>query len=140
MRILVVEDEQKMAGLLQRGLAGEGHFWGFQSLVLDATSLAIGKVAVTRAAGVFPDGTPFAFPDPHDTPGAVEISETLKGKRMLLCLPVYRTGSEEVSFDDDARSMARYDHGDHRFSALLVRKDGRQITSGAWPTESQVAA
>ncbi len=25
-----------------------------------------------------------------------------------MCLPVYRPGSEEVSFDDDARSLARF--------------------------------
>ena len=91
-----------------RALGGEGHFWGFNSLTLDATSLAIGKVAIARASGVLPDGTPFSFPDPHQPPKAIDISETVKGKRILLCLPVYRTGSEEVSFDDDARSLARY--------------------------------
>ena len=91
-----------------RALGGEGHFWGFSSLVLDTTSLAIGKVAIARASGVLPDGTPFSFPDPHEPPKAVDITETVKGKRILLCLPVYRTGSEEVSFDDDVRSLARY--------------------------------
>ncbi len=92
----------------QFALSTEGHFWGFNSLVLDTSALAIGKVAITRAAGVLPDGTAFAFPDPNDPPNAFDISETLKGKRIFLCLPVYRTGSEEVSFDDDARSLARY--------------------------------
>ncbi|WP_395706123.1 type VI secretion system baseplate subunit TssK [Casimicrobium huifangae] len=92
----------------QRGLASEGHFWGFHTLVLDATSLAIGKVAIARASGVMPDGTTFSFPDANEPPKAIEIPDTLKGKRVSLCLPVYRTGSEEVSFDDDARSLARY--------------------------------
>ena len=55
-----------------------------------------------------PDGTTFSFPDPNEPPKAIEIPDTLKGKRVSLCLPVYRTGSEEVSFDDDARSLARY--------------------------------
>ncbi len=91
-----------------RALGGEGHFWGFSSLALDTASLAIGKVAIARASGVLPDGTPFSFPDPHQPPKAIDISETLKGKRILLCLPVYRTGSEEVSFEDDVRSLARY--------------------------------
>ena len=61
-----------------------------------------------RASGVMPDGTTFSFPDPNEPPKAIEIPDTLKGKRVSLCLPVYRTGSEEVSFDDDARSLARY--------------------------------
>lgn len=93
---------------VQHSLTSEGHFWGFNSLLLDSTSLAIGKVGITRASGVMPDGTAFAFPEPNETPNAIDISETVKGKRIYLCLPVYRAGSEEVSFDDDARSLARY--------------------------------
>jgi type VI secretion system protein ImpJ len=96
----------------QRTLAGEGHFWGFHSLLLDDAALAIGKVAIARATGLMPDGTAFSFPDQCNPPNAVTIPETLKGKRILLCLPVYRPGSEEVSFDDDARSLARYSVSD----------------------------
>jgi type VI secretion system protein ImpJ len=92
----------------QLALCSEGHFWGFHSLVLDAPSLAIGKVAIASASGVMPDGTPFAFPGVNDGPSLVTISETIKSKRVMLCLPVYRPGSEEVSFDDDGRSLARY--------------------------------
>ena len=87
----------------QRGLASEGHFWGFHTLQLDETSLAIGKVAIARATGVMPDGTTFSFPEQNAPPKAIDIPETLKGKRVSLCLPMYRSGSEEVSFDDDAR-------------------------------------
>jgi type VI secretion system protein ImpJ len=94
--------------LHQRGLSSEGHFWGFHTLVLDDSALAIGKVALARASGVMPDGTTFSFPDQNVAPSAVNIPETLKSKRIYLCLPVYRAGSEEVSFDDDARSLARY--------------------------------
>lgn len=92
----------------QRGLSSEGHFWGFHSLQLDETSLAIGKVAIARGDGVMPDGTTFSFPEYNAPPKAIDIPETLKGKRISLCLPMYRAGTEEVSFDDDARSLARY--------------------------------
>ena len=92
----------------QRALSSEGHFWGFYHLQLDETSLAIGKVAIARGSGVMPDGTTFSFPDYNVPPKAIDIPETLKGTRVSLCLPMYRTGSEEVSFDDDARSLARY--------------------------------
>lgn len=92
----------------QRALTGEGHFWGFHSLSLDANALAIGKIAITRASGVLPDGTAFAFPEPNQAPKALEIPDTFKGKRIFLCLPVYRAGTEEVTFDDDPRSLARY--------------------------------
>ena len=89
-------------------LSAEGHFWGFHSLVLDAPSLAIGKVAIASAAGVMPDGTPFAFPGVNDAPSAMNVSENIKARRIYLSLPVYRPGSEEVSFDDDGRSLARF--------------------------------
>ena len=51
-----------------------------------------GKVAIARASGVMPDGTTFSFPDPNEPPKAIEIPDTLKGKRVSLCLPVYRSG------------------------------------------------
>jgi type VI secretion system protein ImpJ len=89
-------------------LCAQGHFWGFYSLLLDTASLAIGKVAIASASGVMPDGTPFSFPAVNDAPSVLNISETVKAKRIMLCLPVFRPGSEEVSFDDDGRSLARY--------------------------------
>ncbi len=89
-------------------ISAQGHFWGFHSLVLDTASLAIGKVAIASATGVMPDGTVFSFPQVNEPPSGITISETVKAKRIMLCLPVFRTGSEEVSFDDDARSLARY--------------------------------
>lgn len=92
----------------QLTLSAQGHFWGFHSLVLDSSSLAIGKVAIASAAGVMPDGTPFSFPGVTEPPSPLTISENVKAKRILLCLPVYRPGSEEVSFDDDSRSLARF--------------------------------
>ncbi len=36
--------------------------WGFSALVLDEAALALGKVAISSARGIFPDGTPFDFP------------------------------------------------------------------------------
>jgi len=39
------------------------HSWGFTELELERDLLAIGKFGLRRAAGVFPDGTPFSMPD-----------------------------------------------------------------------------
>lgn len=100
----------------QLALCSEGHFWGFHRLTLDKASLAIGKVAIAQASGVMPDGTPFEFPGVNEPPSTVNITETLKAKRVMLCLPVYRPGSEEVSFDDDGRSMARFKVADEEVS------------------------
>ena len=63
-----------------------------------------------------PDGTPFSFPEISDSPSSLTISENTKAKRIFLCLPVYRPGSEEVSFDDDGRSLARFRVSDEEVS------------------------
>jgi type VI secretion system protein ImpJ len=39
------------------------HAWGFEELELETDLLAIGKLGIRSARGVFPDGTPFAMPD-----------------------------------------------------------------------------
>ena len=58
----------------QRAQAPAHYFWGFRRLQLDATSLALGIVAILDAEGIFPDGTPFSF------------SIILPGNRLLLYL------------------------------------------------------
>ena len=45
-----------------RALSAEPYFWGFRELLLDLEALALGKIALIKAVGVFPDGTPFSFP------------------------------------------------------------------------------
>ena len=40
--------------------------WGLTELEVERDLLAIGQLGLTRAAGVFPDGTPFRMPE--DTP------------------------------------------------------------------------
>src|SRR5664280_2332212 len=75
---------QQEFALRQLAICAEGHFWGFHSLALDTASLAIGKVAIANASGVMPDGTPFAFPGVNDAPSVLNISETVKAKRIML--------------------------------------------------------
>ena len=95
-------------GAQQQLLAAQGLYWGFAQLQLDAPALALGQLALASGAGLFPDGTPFSFPGVNEAPAALAIAETLKNRRILLCLPLFRPGSEEVSFEDDPRSMARF--------------------------------
>ena len=44
--------------------------WGFAELQLDDSLLALGRVGIARASGIWPDGTPFAIPqlDPAPAP------------------------------------------------------------------------
>lgn len=91
-----------------RSLPVEGFFWGFRELVIDVQALTLGKISVTSAHGVFPDGTPFHFPAQGRTPDVLEIPPNAKNQRVVLALPVRRHGTDEVSFDNAADTLARY--------------------------------
>ncbi|MFJ0631878.1 type VI secretion system baseplate subunit TssK, partial [Bordetella bronchiseptica] len=46
------------AQLRVRAAAASGCGWGYTALEIDRDALALGKLALARAAGVLPDGTP----------------------------------------------------------------------------------
>ncbi|MEJ5128943.1 type VI secretion system baseplate subunit TssK [Comamonas sp. MYb21] len=90
-----------------RSLAAEPYFWGFRELVLDVEALALGKLALLKAVGVFPDGTPFSFPGQDSMVEPLEIDKTCKDERIYLALPMRRPLATELSFADTG-TLARY--------------------------------
>jgi len=94
--------------LAQRVRALQGFFWGFSDLELDRDALALGKLAVARAAGVLPDGTPFAFDGAQEAPAALEVDPEARGVRIVLALPRRRPGACEVVYEDGDDTLARY--------------------------------
>ena len=72
--------------------------WGFSELVLDEALLASGRVAIARASGVFPDGTPFTLPQLDSPPEPLEIPADGAGELIYLALPLSREGVTEVDF------------------------------------------
>ena len=82
--------------------AAEPHAWGFTELVLDESCFALGQLAVLRASGVLPDGTPFSLPQFEAAPAAFDVPADLKGEVIYLAAPVARTGVNEVDFGDSA--------------------------------------
>lgn len=83
--------------------------WGFAHLSVDEGSLALGKVAITAARGVMPDGTPFDFPERDNAPLALEIPPDSKNELLMLAVPVRRHGSIEVdSGGSDDQTFTRY--------------------------------
>src|SRR5690606_36932757 len=85
-----------------------GVFWGFRTLQLDLDALALGRLALTQATGVFPDGTPFDFSSPEDAPEALELPAGAHHKKIMLVVPRRRRGGQDVSFEDDTDKLARY--------------------------------
>ena len=90
-----------------RALASESYFWGFRELELDMEALALGKIVLNKAVGIFPDGTPFSLPGVDALPEPLEIPPNLKSERIFLAFPLRRLGAVEVRFDQ-RETLARY--------------------------------
>jgi type VI secretion system protein ImpJ len=89
--------------------------WGFIDLRIDEELLAMGKIALASARGVFADGTPFNLPGDEDMPTPLDIPEGAVDSRVLLALPVRRQNMEEAIPAERSDSHARY-----RYSELEV--------------------
>ena len=77
--------------------------WGFSKLELDNAALAMGKIQLNVGQGIFPDGTPFDFPQ-HDVPPLpLNVPVDAKDELIYLALPLLRPGTDEA---DDAANQA----------------------------------
>ncbi|MDQ2137171.1 type VI secretion system baseplate subunit TssK [Alcaligenaceae bacterium B3P038] len=94
--------------LQARTVAQQSFFWGFSALEIDIDALAIGKLVLRRAQGVFPDGTPFDFAGLDQAPPAFEVPVQTLDARVVLAVPRSRPGTEEVVFEDGDDTLARY--------------------------------
>src|SRR3954467_1655411 len=70
--------------------------WGFSELELERDLLTIGKLAIRRASGVFPDGTPFRIPDDDPVPDALELDSQVRDQTVFLAVPLRRGDAPEV--------------------------------------------
>lgn len=78
-------------------------FYGFSELQLNDEYLSLGKIAITRARGIMPDGTVFDIPADLPPPAPLEIDgDASKGREVFLCLPLRTGGGREVSWPDNA--------------------------------------
>ncbi len=84
------------------------HTWGFTEIELERDLLAIGKFALRRAAGVFPDGTPFRMPDDEPLPPALDVSAQTRGEVVSLAVPLRRAGGVEVDRAAAGAQLARH--------------------------------
>ncbi|KRE88296.1 type VI secretion protein [Frateuria sp. Soil773] len=62
--------------------------WGFTELELEPDLLAIGKLGIRRAQGVFPDGTPFSMPGDDPLPPALDVDVNWRDQTVFLTLPL----------------------------------------------------
>ncbi|MCL2161177.1 MAG: type VI secretion system baseplate subunit TssK [Betaproteobacteria bacterium] len=85
-----------------------GFFWGFSTLEIDSNALKLGTVAISRAEGRMPDGTPFDLSEDKVQPLALDFPPDTKDVKVCLVLPALREGAESVIYDENATSTARF--------------------------------
>ncbi|MFT3717386.1 type VI secretion system baseplate subunit TssK [Pseudorhodoferax sp.] len=86
------------------------HGWGFTVLALDESQLAQGRIALARAAGVLPDGTPFDLGPADRMPAPLALPDDARDDVVCLAAPLAREGVDEVDFDaaDGEAARGRY--------------------------------
>lgn len=83
--------------------------WGFVKLVVDESSQALGKLAISSASGIFPDGTPFDFPASQEAPLPLDVPANAKDQLVVLAVPLRRPDTRETELEStDESSLARY--------------------------------
>lgn len=104
---------QQQARYLEQFVEGRSrslrpYSWGCEQLTIDQDMLRIGKLSITSARGVFPDGTPFNIPDDDPPPTPMDLDENVRDQVVYLGLPVRQQGTAEVGNGMDEEGLARY--------------------------------
>lgn len=82
------------------------HPWGLVEMAVNRDLLATGRFALSQAAGVFEDGTPFSLPDEADHPPPLDLPESARNVLVYLALPVRQPGAVEIA--SEAGGEGRY--------------------------------
>lgn len=83
----------------------QGYGWGFISVTLDSAALNLGKIAISGASGVLPDGLVFDVPDQDAAPAAFDIAADVRDELVVLAAVLQRPGVAESDAESDTGSM-----------------------------------
>jgi len=92
----------------QRFRMARGFDWGLSALNIDAEAVKNGRVVIGAAAGVLPDGTPFALPDDDPVPPqrSVESRFQAKDDALILYLGLTAPGAARPQLGDTVSAGA----------------------------------
>lgn len=82
--------------------------WGMNSLEFDHDLLKLGKISLSSASGIFPDGSPFSFPDHNHCPEVFQVPKNTTNQVVYLAIPVKRFGALEILNEEESGGLARY--------------------------------
>ncbi len=103
------QQERYFERLVQGKCSAFGAYgWGMHNFEIDLQLLKLGKISILNGDGVFPDGTPFSFPDVDEPPAVFEVPENLHNTTLFICIPVKRPGAVDIISDEKSQGLARY--------------------------------
>lgn len=82
--------------------------WGFSSLKIDTTQLALGKISLLSCEAVLPDGTTAFLPSDDELPVPLDVPANARNVLVVLALPSRRPGTPEVGNANSDDNFARY--------------------------------
>ena len=80
------------------GLRGQA--WGFTELEFEPDLLAVGRIGLRRARGVFADGTTFSMPDDDPLPPPFEVDISCRDEVLYLTVPLRSPSQPESAWPD----------------------------------------
>lgn len=99
------QDRFNARQLDSRLAAGQAWPWGFSSLQIDDAALLQGKVMITAARGVMPDGLAFAVPADDPAPPAFDVPADARDQVVVLAVPQARPGVTESDVEGGETAM-----------------------------------
>jgi type VI secretion system protein ImpJ len=97
-RFLAQQAQMRLAATVAYG-------WGFVSLTIDSAALRLGKIAITAAHGVMPDGLAFDVPGQDPAPAAFDVPPDARDEMVVLAITLPRAGVAETDAESDTGSM-----------------------------------
>ena len=82
--------------------------WGFTRVSLNREMLAMGRIAIDEAEGVFEDGTPFSIPDDADHPAPLDVPENARNQIAYLAVAAQLPGAVEAEPRESPLGGARF--------------------------------
>jgi type VI secretion system protein ImpJ len=79
--------------------------WGYLSLTLDSAAASLGKIAITSAHGVMPDGLVFDVPGQDPAPAAFDVPPDARDELVVLAITLQRPGVAETDAESNSGSM-----------------------------------
>ena len=81
--------------------------WGFTEFVIDEQYLGLGKIVITKAGGILPDGTLFEVGHGQEAL-TIDVAPGVTGRRVMLALPMSVEGGSEAKAPESLGISTRY--------------------------------